>query len=213
MKHLKTLAAGTLAATAVLVSGTGAWADGTSATTTPPIPSTCVVGGHDPWPVIVDGTPDFHAGDNGAYLWHVPLEGWSVRVSHPGNGHEIISGEISSTGRLGGVVEIRDEPNDIVYLAPDGHALFFVFQNYGAVDGVDFRTDCAPSLRVSIQIDGREAPTSAVHLGAQATAPIANPFVIERALQPGQTGSIVAATDPDPVIPTTVVPPASSTTS
>ncbi len=77
-------------------------------------------------------------------------------------------------------MKVRDERHDIIRLSPDHKTLTFRFVNYGGIDGVDFRADCAKTVTFSAAANGHELPTSRVFLGAHRVHPTSDPFTIER---------------------------------
>ena len=50
------------------------------------------------------------------------------------------------------------EKSDLFKVSGDKHVITFLFKNYGGIDGLDFLTTCAPSIRFSFQSDGVESP-------------------------------------------------------
>jgi hypothetical protein len=148
-----------------------------------PKAGTCDTDAH--WPGYVQGRPDgFDAHDDGAYMWHDPKGGWAVRVSHPvlpGKANRVVfTGTVTTAGRIGHVVRVRDEKNDVVKVTNNGHTLAFRFVNYGGVDGVDFTTTCTPGLRVNLKADGSSMPTKFIHLGDKKVNPGSDPFLVRR---------------------------------
>jgi hypothetical protein len=87
---------------------------------------------------------------------------------------------LHTDGRFVLVHRVRDEGNDIVAVSANHRTILFRFVNYGWVDGLDFATHCSTGFSASFYIAGVLAPTSAVHLGADAVNPTSNPFDIER---------------------------------
>jgi hypothetical protein len=138
-------------------------------------------GADDAWPGIVQGTPDgFHPGDTGGvYLWH-DRDGWHLRVTHANDDKKIVSGRITTKGKLTRVDGARLEKGDMVKTGPDGHVLEFRFRNYGHIDGVDFRTACAPALHFAFATGGHKVPVDRVFLGDERAHPDSNPFTIKR---------------------------------
>ena len=189
---LKALAGSAVVAAAVLAGAPRALAatTGTSAgPTTTGSPSSsaptsaCDTDAH--WPGYVQGRPDgFDAHDDGVYMWHNPKGGWAIRVSHPvlpGKANRVVfSGTVTTAGRIGHVVRVRDEKDDVVRVTNNGHTLAFRFVDYGWVDGVDFTTTCTPGLRVGLKADGSSMPTKFIHLGDQKINPGSDPFLIRR---------------------------------
>jgi hypothetical protein len=56
----------------------------------------------------------------------------------------------------------------------------YKFNNYGGVDGIDFRTHCAPSITFELKADGQELQTFQVHLGEYGLHPTSVPFTVQR---------------------------------
>lgn len=134
----------------------------------------------DPWPTYVQGQPDgFEAGAAlGDYIWH-DRDGWHVRVTHRGNERVTFTGVVSADTAMRDH-RVRDERNDRLVKSADGKSFAFEFQNYGYVDGVDFKTDCASTLRFSLKVDGRDVPLRAIRLGDQNANPDSDPFAVTR---------------------------------
>jgi hypothetical protein len=153
-----------------------------TAATPPPAAATCGIGHDGEWPDFATGVPtDFEAGaKGGVYLWHND-DGWHLRVTHINDSHQVYTGEIATEGTLTDVHAVRLEGTDHLQVGPKDHVLSFKFNNYGGVDGVDFKTGCAPSIRFGLKADGTELPTSRVEIGHAGTNPTSVPFVIERA--------------------------------
>lgn len=214
--RIKTLAASALATTTLLALSTAAYADtgapaptSPSGTTASAPPAAATPGGPsgtcDPdsqWPAYVEGAPtNFKAGSDGVFLWHNPAGGWGLRASHPrlpGKAdHVVFSGAIGSAGVFGNVKGVDLEKNDSVKVSADGHVLTFRFNNWGAVDGVDFTTTCTPGLKVGLKDDGQPFQTRFIHLGAKEVHPGSDPFVIRRVSTDTSTsGSGTAAPTP-----------------
>jgi hypothetical protein len=99
------------------------------------------------WPASIQGRPmGLDAGDTGgAYLWH-DGDGWHLRVTHKGDHERTFAGAIATRGKLA-FQRVADERADKAGVTGGGHVLWFRFHNYGRIDGVDFRSTCAPSIR------------------------------------------------------------------
>jgi hypothetical protein len=140
------------------------------------------------WPTYVNGRPagiDPHT-TGATYLWH-DSNGWHVRVTHKTNNRRSFSGQITTGGKLVGVKPVHLEKNDKFVVSPDKHSVSFFFKNRGYIDGLNFYTQCAPSLSFGFQSDGKTSPSSRIVIGKDATHPPSNPFVISRALPPTTT--------------------------
>ena len=180
----------TLVAAGTLVAGVGVAAAGTSGSTgssaqrTVPASSSAAerCPGHDgEWPDAANGRPkSLDAGDTGGvYMWH-DADGWHLRVTHKGHAERIFSGRITTPGTIS-AQRVRDEKADKVVVGPNGHTLEFRFTNYGAIDGVDFHTTCAPRLNVSLRSDGAKVPVERIFIGHAGSHPLSDPFTIQRA--------------------------------
>lgn len=154
----------------------------TSTPSTPAPDDASCKGVHDGgWPDFVSGEPaGFGPGDKaGVYVWHSD-DGWHLRVTHAHDTHQVYTGVLTTPGTFHDVDAVRLEGNDHLSVGPNGHAIAFRFNNFGGVDGLDFRTDCAPRITFELKADGRELPTAAVYLGHAGTNPTSVPFTVER---------------------------------
>jgi hypothetical protein len=168
--------AGLMTAALVGVSVTSAFATMGTASASPQTSACPTTGPNGAWPVVADGVP---ARDPGVRVWHDGA-GWHVRVTHDTLHDRVFTGEIVTTGTLIDVHAVRLEKNDYIKAGPDGHKLYFRFNNYGGVDGFDFATHCAPWLAFGFRTDGHLVPLSRISVGATAFHPKHDPFVIRR---------------------------------
>ena len=227
--NTKAVVASAVAAMTILGGASAAWADSASSTvsstgsstasstpdsalstaapgTTPPAPAPTACDPDSHWPAYVQGANNkFDAGDDGYYLWHYLKGGWGLRVSHPrlpGEANHVhFTGTITSAGMIKDVKPVRLEKNDKVVVGPGGHTLFFSFNNYGGVDGVDFATTCTPGLKVEMKVDGTDFPLRFIHLGARGVHPQSNPFLVRRV--DTDTGTAPAGSPTAPPTPVT----------
>ena len=164
------LAIGLLApATTFAATSTAAATDGTSATT-------CTAGA---WPYAVQGMPTVHAGSAaGDYLWH-DATGWHLRVTHVGTAGVTFSGTIRANHKLH-VTGFRLERGDTFTVSADGLSATYRFVNHGALDGLNFTTECATRLGVSSRMSGALLPVRRIWIGRAGRHPLQNPFVILR---------------------------------
>jgi len=172
---------GTSVATAVLTSAVSAQpAPTVSGPTTGPIPSWCL-GDDGGWPAVVQGEPTgFGAGDQaGVYLWH-DGSGWHLRVTHQNDTHQTYSGVLTTTGLFSDVDAVKLEHNDSLVIGPDRHTIAFHFNNYGGIDGFDFRTHCAEGIHFGLWADGTQLPASDVFQGQAGQHPATVPFDVRR---------------------------------
>jgi hypothetical protein len=144
-------------------------------------PAACTVKTDDHWPARVQGQP---AGINpktsaATYMWH-DSDGWHVRVTHHTTNLKSFSGQITTSGTFGSAKPVRLEKADSFAVSADRHSLTFLFKNHGYIDGVDFRTRCAPSLTFAYQSDGKATPKARVVIGKHSVHPKHNPFTINR---------------------------------
>jgi hypothetical protein len=131
------------------------------------------------WPWSVQGAPAFGAGSAaGERLWHSPT-GWHLRVTHPGTYLAGFSGTIRANKPLH-VTGYRLETGDAFTVSADGLSVSYRFKNYGALDGIDFTTECATRLGVSARMNGALLPARRIWVGHTGRHPLGNPFVILR---------------------------------
>jgi hypothetical protein len=164
--------AGSLAGTATAASATTATKTGAA---------TCVTASDDAWPSWTNGRPA-HADPKtaaGVYMWHDDT-GWHVRVTHRSDALRTFSGELVSAGRFVGVSSVRLEGHDWRHVSADHHMITFRFENYGGIDGIDFRTHCAPSIALTFVTDGNVLPADKVTIGRDGSHPASDPFSIAR---------------------------------
>ena len=130
------------------------------------------------WPVSVQGRPiKLHAGARGGdYIWH-DARGWHLRVTHAGTGKVIFTGKIVSDAPMT-VTPFRLENADGLVLSADKLTLTYRFRNYGRLDGLDLKTDCAQRLAISGSMAGKKLPTNRILLGRHGRHPLENRFVI-----------------------------------
>jgi hypothetical protein len=183
MKPRHILTASAVAGLSLLAAPATALADGsetptpTTTTTAPAASPGCTTG---TLPAVVLGDPHMHAqAPLGAYLWH-DAHGYQLRVTHPGRQKVVVAGVITTSNPIGAVNRLRFERADHAVVSGDRHKLTFRVTNYGGVDGLRFTADCSGTVRVSVAIGGKPAPTSQVFLGAKRTHPTSVPFTIER---------------------------------
>ena len=150
-----------------------------AATATPAAPATamCTDGN---WPATVEGQPTaFHAGAAaGDYIWH-SSDGWQLRVTHPGSAKVVFTGQIVSSAPLT-ARPVALEASDWFAVSPDRRVITFRFTNYGHIDGINFRTDCALHLTFHLAMAGTALPITQIWLGRANTNPTSNPFTESR---------------------------------
>jgi hypothetical protein len=147
-----------------------------------PAPSGCDVAIDDGrWPLAVAGRPvGLEAGGPAAdYLWHDDT-GWHLRVTHQNDHHQVWSGVLTTTGTFSDVTGVKLEGNDSLSVGPDKHVIAFRFNNYGGIDGFDFRTHCAPGIHFDLRADGAPVNPTEVIIGHGDLNPSMVPFTIRR---------------------------------
>jgi hypothetical protein len=112
-------------------------------------------------------------------MWHDDT-GWHVRVTHKTDALRTFTGELVTAGRFVGVSSVRLERDDWRHVSPDHHMITFRFVNYGGIDGLNFRTRCAPSIAFTFGTDGNVLPADKVIIGHGASNPASDPFSISR---------------------------------
>jgi hypothetical protein len=141
----------------------------------------CAVDRDDRWPGWTSHRPadvDPKTAD-GVYMWH-DGHGWHVRATHRSLARKSFSGRIVTSGRFFAVSSTRLEGHDRRHVSKDRHVIVFRFENHGAIDGLDFRTSCSPSIRFTFVGDGDKLPADAVQIGRGGVQPDGNPFTITR---------------------------------
>ncbi|MGO9873197.1 MAG: hypothetical protein ACLPVY_05305 [Acidimicrobiia bacterium] len=162
-----------------VVLATGSVASATDATN--PRKASCLSATDDAWPSWTDGRPAQVDPDRaaGVYMWHDGT-GWHLRVTHQTDTRRTFSGELVTAGRFVGVSSVRLEGNDSRHVSPDHHMITFRFENYGGIDGLNFRTYCAPSIAFTFVSDGDVLAASDVTIGHGGSNPTSDPFSIVR---------------------------------
>ncbi|HEX5825272.1 MAG TPA: hypothetical protein VFY18_12510 [Candidatus Limnocylindrales bacterium] len=173
---------GSLIGLSAITAGLLAPASAFAATTSPAAStvSTAVVCTDGRWPLAVQGVPTlFHAGAQaGDYIWH-DANGWHLRVTHVGSTRAVFTGRIVSSAPMTARA-IRLEGGDTMALSADRLTLTYRFYNYGAVDGIDFKTACARRLAFSGSLNGAKLPVGRIWIGHGNHHPLQNPFAITR---------------------------------
>jgi hypothetical protein len=141
----------------------------------------CLANHDDEWPDWVNGRPaGLDAGaDGGVYLWH-DTDGWRLVVTHRGDDKKVLAGVIETRGTIVDVHGVALERDDKMVLSKDGHRLAFRFANYGHIDGLTFKTVCAPRLGFGFTADGHRLPADRVVVGHEDRHPERDPFTITR---------------------------------
>ncbi len=170
------------ASTVGLLAGGFLAASPAGAATPAPTQASCSTG---QLPASILGNPAVKPGQTGGvYIGHgtgstSEKVGYGLAVTHVGHAPAVFTGKITASAPIT-AVKVRDERHDIIRLSPDHKTLTFLFVNYGGIDGVAFRADCAKTVTFSVAANGHELPTSRVFLGAHRVHPTTDPFTIER---------------------------------
>jgi hypothetical protein len=172
----------------VLVVAAGA----ATATSSPPA---CSVQTDNHWPGYTQGRP---AGidprtTSAIYMWH-DNGSWHLRVTHRTTNLRSFSGQLVTAGTFAAVHPVHLEKSDQFQVSADKHTITFFFKNYGQIDGVNFATHCAPSIKFAFQSNGQTSPASKIVIGKSATRPSTNPFEIARV--PNTTTTTTASSCP-----------------
>jgi hypothetical protein len=144
-------------------------------------PPTCQQIRDDAWPRWIDGVPDGIDPHTTAatYMWH-SSDGFHIRVTHRTDNRRTFSGQLTTAGVFVKTSPVQLERGDQFQVSPDRHSITFLFKNYGGIDGINFRTRCAPSMNISFQSDGKQTPPSHIVIGRNNNHPKNNPFTIRR---------------------------------
>jgi hypothetical protein len=145
---------------------------------TEPTPTTPTACPDTHWPASVQGVPSNwkSGGRAGDYIWH-DRNGWHLRVTHHSHRKVVFSGRIVSSAPIT-VTGVKLEKTDWFKLSDDKLTLTYRFANYGHVDGLNFKTDCAQRLRISGSMAGKKLPIGRIWLGKHHVHPLSNPFVV-----------------------------------
>jgi hypothetical protein len=76
------------------------------------------------------------------------------------------------------VTPYRLENRDGITLSADKLTLTYRFRNYGRIDGLDLKTDCAQRLVISGSMVGHKLPVGRIWLGRHGVHPLENRFVV-----------------------------------
>ena len=81
-----------------------------------------------------------------------------------------------------GKMTVRDDNGQThqFQVSKDHHSVTFLFKNYGKIDGVNFHTHCAPSIKFAFQSDGKTTPPNHIVIGKHNAHPQNNPFTVNR---------------------------------
>jgi hypothetical protein len=169
---------GLTAITAALLAPASAFAASPSPAASAPTTTAVCTDGR--WPLAVQGVPTlWHAGARaGDYIWH-DANGWHLRVTHFGSTKAVFTGRIVSSAPMTATA-IRLEGRDTMALSADKLTLTYRFYNYGAVDGIDFKTACARRVAFSGSLNGAKLPIGRIWVGHGNHHPLQNPFAIFR---------------------------------
>jgi hypothetical protein len=165
---------------AALVAGSAVVATG-AAVATSAKPASCSQVTDDRWPGWVQGRPDGIDPHTTAatYMWH-DGDGWHIRVTHHSTNRRTFSGQLLTSGEFAKVSAVHLEKSDQFQVSKDRHSITFLFKNYGRIDGVNFHTHCAPSIKFAFQSDGKTTPPNHIVIGKHNAHPKHNPFTINR---------------------------------
>jgi hypothetical protein len=122
------------------------------------------------------------------YMWH-DNDGWHIRVTHHTTNRRTFSGQLLTSGDFANVGAVHLEKSDQFQVSKDHHSITFLFKNFGRIDGLDFHTHCAPSIKFAFQSDGKTTPTNRIVIGRHNARPSSNPFTISRQPAPTTTTS------------------------
>lgn len=150
------------------------------AASTPTVAATAATCNDGHWPASVQGKPTLlhEGGPAGDYIWH-DATGWHLRVTHASSARRVFTGRIVANAPMT-VKAFRTEAGDTIVLSADKMTITYKFNNYGHIDGLDFRTDCAHRVLFSGSVSRVKLPTSHIWIGHRNHHPLENPFVIVR---------------------------------
>ena len=130
-------------------------------------------------PETAVGTPDVDGGPTGWYLFRGNGDdGIHLHTHGPGAEHDFI-GILRTSGTFDNVTPVRLERGDNVQVLDGGHELAIHFHTYDYTDGVDFVIRGGERLRLNLELDGQETPTSEIYLGEDLHNPAHDPFTFK----------------------------------
>ncbi len=150
------------------------------AVSTPTVAAATALCNDGHWPASVQGKPTLlhEGGPAGDYIWH-DATGWHLRVTHATSARRVFTGRIVANAPMT-VTPVRTEAGDSIILSADNMTITYKFNNYGHIDGLDFRTDCAHRILFSGSVSRVKLPTNRIWIGHRNQHPLENPFVIVR---------------------------------
>src|SRR4051812_4177148 len=162
-------------------------------------PSTCSQITDDHWPGWGQGRPAGINPDTTAatYMWH-DSDGWHIRVTHHTDNRKTFSGQLLTSGEFAKVHPVHLEKSDQFQVSKDKHSITFLFKNFGRIDGLNFHTHCAPSIKFAFQSDGKSTRTQRIVMGHNGAHPRNNPFTVNR--HPAATTTTTTTTTTAPPV-------------
>lgn len=120
------------------------------------------------------------AGD--AWIWH-NRNGWHLRVRHKGSAKFTFTGTITSND--GKPIDVRAyrleaKHGDTFSVSADKTQVTFLFNNYGALDGLDMNMHCSASVTFALSAAGAVMNPDRIHLGKARIAAFTSPVTIDR---------------------------------
>ena len=180
-RTLLTTAAVAAAAAAASLGALAAPAGAATPTASPAPSAAAAACDRAPWADRVQGAPVGFTGGirGGDYLWH-DTTGFHLRVTHRSDDRAVFTGVITSPTAMR-IDPVMLERGDVARLSANHRSLIFAFANYGHIDGVNFHTDCAPSITVSnLNVGNAPLTPDRVYLGATKAHPAHIPFTVHR---------------------------------
>ena len=118
-------------------------------------------------------------------------------MTHPGTAKAVFTGRIVSSAPMT-FKPWRLEKGDAITLSADKKTLTYKFNNYGRIDGIDFKTACAQRLTIFAALNGRKLSPSRIWLGQHGRHPLENRFVVVKIASSGPgPGDTTAAVGDD----------------
>ena len=120
------------------------------------------------------------AGD--AFVWH-NRNGWHFRVRHNTSTKMTFTGTIKTNdGKAIDARAYRLEAShgDTFSVSADKTTLTFLFNNYGALDGLDMNMHCSASVTFDLSVNAAPMNPDRIHLGRRRIEAFSNPLTIER---------------------------------
>jgi hypothetical protein len=117
-----------------------------------------------------------------AFIWHNRI-GWHLRVRHNNRTKMTFTGTVKTND--GKPIDARAyrleaKHGDVFSVSADKTTLTFLFNNFGALDGLDMNLHCSASVTFSLSANAAPMNPDRIHLGKHRIEAFTNPLTIDR---------------------------------